>query len=745
MHDNPLRQFPYAVIKFDEGGKMISRNQLAETLFPETGDSWAYFSALWAESRPLTQDKNDDPLRFWVRPDGQVLFATLFRVAGSPNKLLLVSESPDTLTLLPPALEEILEDLPTEPASVTKRIAAIVQKALSFERLDMLRVDRRLRNYVYEYSIGLDIVGVVRTAYSTIRHTGLGWIFSHLRPHLVEDFSPAKFSFDEDPKLYDSGFRSILRVPIVFDQGVVGAILLGSTEADRFDLEDALLTRLLAQHVASAFFQAGAVMEREYQARANAILLQTVMTNIQGEPPEDFLCQYCLQLLHLAKAGQVGLFLLDQRKNLRRRITQVGKIPLAAGNWEPLRASGGIREMLSSKSIVAFNLADPHCENIEKELGGSGFTAILYAPVENENREIIAALVALTSDEQALSHSFAGIFRAACEQLSLILSQAHLEAAEKKRGRSLLGHAAVPQGFGHIVGSSPAIRETIRQAATAAKYDFPILLTGETGTGKELFAKAIHESSAVAPGPFIVVNSAAIPGNLLESELFGYQDGAFTGGVRGGRKGKILLADGGTLFFDEIGELSPELQAKILRVVQEQEVEPLGSAKPIPVHVRIISATHRGLDEMVQKGQFRADLLYRLNAIEIKLPPLRERGTDVVEIAEHLLQDLAQTHGVPVKHLSAGAKRTFLNYTWPGNIRQLQNVINRLFVFVEEAWISENDLPGDLASPAFSSDSERDRLEMLLREFKGNKTALADYLGITRTGLWKKLKRLGLQ
>ncbi|MEL7568582.1 MAG: sigma 54-interacting transcriptional regulator [Dehalobacterium sp.] len=244
-----------------------------------------------------------------------------------------------------------------------------------------------------------------------------------------------------------------------------------------------------------------------------------------------------------------------------------------------------------------------------------------------------------------------------------------------------------------------------------------------------------------------MVNSAAIPHNLLESELFGYKEGAFSGGLKGGKKGKILLANGGTLFLDEIGELSLDLQAKLLRVIQEKEVEPLGSEKPVHIKVRIISATHRNLDEMVKNQQFREDLYYRLNTIEIKIPPLRYRGEDIIELAESMLEELAKRNGKTMKRLSAEAKQALLNYDYPGNIRELQNIINRAFVFSGDEVIKIEDLAPTVQKYIGDNPkmSEKKELTRLLKEFNQNKTALAKHLGITRTGLWKKLKRLGLQ
>jgi len=344
-----------------------------------------------------------------------------------------------------------------------------------------------------------------------------------------------------------------------------------------------------------------------------------------------------------------------------------------------------------------------------------------------------------------MSNGMAGLFKVASEQLSFIMMQSTPDIADNKKTEQTT--LVKPEGFEEIIGSSKTMQDTIQKAATVSHYEFPILLLGETGTGKELFAKAIHRSSAVSKGPFIVVNSAAIPDNLLESELFGYKEGAFTGGLKGGKKGKILLAHGGTLFLDEIGELSLELQAKLLRVIQEKEVEPLGSEKPIPIEVRIISATHRNLKEMVKNHEFREDLYYRLNSIEIKIPPLKERGQDIIELADNMLQDLSRRNGKRTKRLSSEAIQALLDCDCPGNVRQLQNIINWAFAFADSDVIKIEDLPPEMQIKVRENEeeSEVEELARLLEEFKGNKTALANYLGITRTGLWKKLKRLGLQ
>lgn len=736
MKQQLFDQFPYAIIRVSQNQVALA-NQRAHALLDKVGNVFV--------SQVLEASLTQSGIFTWSLSSGENVYIQVYRVHGVDDQLLLIGSEADFLTHLPFSFEQSLEDFAADPYLVNQRIASLVQSAVTFERFDLLRVDRTLRRYTYEYSIGIDIEGTLRTAYSYITNSGLGWIFQNEISHLVPTLVPDIFTFREDPLLYQTGFRSILRVPIVFDHGVIGAILLASSEPGRFQLEDAMFFDLFSKHVAQSFFHAGVQLKNEFQTLVTATLLQTVISAVPEQNINGFLNHYCTQLRQNAKVDRVGLFVINEEITQRCCIAEAGKTIKGFGEWTTL-SNTGIQEMIMLKSIVAFNLADPRLENLEQGLVGQGFTAILYAPIENQDGKIVAALTGVTSDELALSFTTAGIFKVASEQLGMILSNIPLDI-QASTNRPRLSLTPLPKGFEHIIGSSEVIRDTIHQASVAAKYDFPILITGETGTGKELFAKAIHQSGTSATGPFIVVNSAAIPPNLLESELFGYQEGAFTGGLKGGKKGKIQLADGGTLFLDEIGELSPELQAKLLRVIQEQEVEPLGASRAIPVHVRIISATHRDLNRMVQQGDFREDLLYRLNAIEIQLPALRKRGPDILELADHILSFLARTHGTAAKRLSSEAKEQFLSYTWPGNVRQLQNVINRLFVFVEDQVIHLNDLPPDLRNFQSSNDTEteRQKMERLLAEFDGNKTALAHYLGITRTGLWKKLKRLGLQ
>jgi two-component system NtrC family response regulator len=321
-----------------------------------------------------------------------------------------------------------------------------------------------------------------------------------------------------------------------------------------------------------------------------------------------------------------------------------------------------------------------------------------------------------------------------------------------------------------LIGPSEAMRDVHKRIGMAAASTAPVLVLGETGTGKEVVARALHRYSARAAGPFVAVNCAAIPAELLESELFGHVRGAYTGAV-GERPGCFRMADGGVLLLDEIGDMPLDVQAKILRVLQEREVVPLGGSRPIPVDVRIVAATHRDLDQAVREGRFRADLLYRLDVLSIRLPALRERPLDIVPLALHFLRRAAgdTTAGAAAQTLSADGAEWLLRRRWPGNVRELCNAMARCQALVRHAVIDAADLEAVLAPQASapapevgSADGalpddwygqplpqaverlERLLLERALDQAHGNRAEAARRLGIHRQLLYRKLSQYGL-
>jgi DNA-binding NtrC family response regulator len=340
----------------------------------------------------------------------------------------------------------------------------------------------------------------------------------------------------------------------------------------------------------------------------------------------------------------------------------------------------------------------------------------------------------------------------ACERFSL--------AFEKK---SLEERFLVEPEQDRIIGDSAPTRLVKEKIEQVAKSDITVLIQGESGTGKELVAEAIQRKSNRASGPFVTLNCAALPENLIESELFGYEKGAFTGAVAR-KRGKFEIASGGTIFLDEIGDMAPNTQAKVLRVLQEREVERLGGSKPIKVDVRIIAATHKDLKELIEQKQFREDLYYRINVVNIQLAPLRERQEDIALLVEHFVKIASEKAGREIKGLTPKAMTAMKNFKWPGNVRQLQNIIEGASVFARGNQIDIENLPEEIRlgfapeatngifdwieeqiSEGRTLDEvvgqiEKEMIMRLLKVAEGNQSKAAQMLGIKRGTLQYKMK-----
>jgi transcriptional regulator with GAF, ATPase, and Fis domain len=308
--------------------------------------------------------------------------------------------------------------------------------------------------------------------------------------------------------------------------------------------------------------------------------------------------------------------------------------------------------------------------------------------------------------------------------------------------------------FPGVIGISPSIQELLRLLELVAPTDTTVLLLGETGTGKELVARAIHDNSPRRHEPLVVVNCAALPETLLESELFGHEKGAYTGAaVR--RKGRFLLGHRGTMFLDEVGELTLPTQAKILRVLQTQEFEPLGSSRTLAVDVRIITATNRDLEKAVRERSFREDLFYRLNVFSLTVPPLRERREDLPLLAAHFLKRYGEKNRKEIKTLAPEVMRSFQRYDWPGNIRELENVLERGVILCQSDTLTLKELPQALQSYAFWpgpeeagepewTDLQRELISRTLQKVAGDRRQAGDILGISQDELDSKIRAYGL-
>lgn len=334
---------------------------------------------------------------------------------------------------------------------------------------------------------------------------------------------------------------------------------------------------------------------------------------------------------------------------------------------------------------------------------------------------------------------------------------------ELQRAKERIRTLEAKYNFDDIVGRSEEMLIAIEQARIAAKTPATVLLRGESGTGKELFAHAIHNESDRKYNHFIRVNCAAISESLLESELFGYEEGAFSGAKRGGKKGYFEEANNGSIFLDEIGELSLSTQAKLLRVLQEREIIRVGGTKPIPIQVRIIAATNKNLEQEVRKGNFREDLFYRLNRIPIYIPPLRSRLEDIPLLCDHLIKKINHDYGRNVEGITNEAAELLKRYAWPGNVRELENILGRAIIFMDysENRIDikhlsklgynfqknqEQDHPNEASLPLYTlvENFEKRIISHILHKHRGNKTKTAKELGVSIRTLYYKMEKYGL-
>jgi DNA-binding NtrC family response regulator len=359
---------------------------------------------------------------------------------------------------------------------------------------------------------------------------------------------------------------------------------------------------------------------------------------------------------------------------------------------------------------------------------------------------------------EAVKHGAYGFFEKPLDSAELlhIVNQASRLRQLEIENRRLRAELARPPGFAHLLGSSHALERVLKQARSVAQTSATVLLTGENGTGKEMLARAIHQESPRANGPFVAVSCAALPETLIESELFGHERGAFTSALQS-RKGRFELANGGTLFLDEIGELSAAVQVKLLRVLQEREFERVGGTRTLTIDIRLIAASNRDLEKEVKEGRFRQDLFFRLNVVPLALPPLRERPEDVPLLAAYFAGKSAEKHGQSTPELAPELIEVLLEYEWPGNVRELENLIERLVVlsngpslgieFVPEKMLRA--LPGTITTDESTLEGAvaalKKKMIVNALQTEGNKVAAAKKLGISRSYLHRLINEFDIK
>jgi two-component system response regulator PilR (NtrC family) len=385
-------------------------------------------------------------------------------------------------------------------------------------------------------------------------------------------------------------------------------------------------------------------------------------------------------------------------------------------------------------------------------------------------RTPVAMITAFGSMDLAVEALKAGAFDFVSKPVDISVLRGMVKHALELNNTERPRTPAPPENATRLLGESAAMDELRATITKVARSQAPVYILGESGVGKELVARTIHEQGARAAGPFIPVNCGAIPGELMESEFFGHRKGSFTG-AHADKPGLFQAANGGTLFLDEVAELPLQMQVKLLRAIQEKSVRPVGAAAEVPVDVRILSATHKDLAELVEDGRFRHDLYYRINVIELRVPPLRERRSDLPQLAAAILSRLAHAQGQPLPALAPSAIDALTDYAFPGNVRELENILERALAMVEGGHISADDLrlpharpfgadggkgaapqeavididPANAALPTYIEQLERSAIQKALEENRWNKTRTAAQLGITFRALRYKLKKLEME
>ncbi len=600
------------------------------------------------------------------------------------------------------------------------RVAILLRDAIPFERLHVLRLDRSesVTLYVVHASGEVEVTG-----------------------HLIGDTQ------DAQPEPIDGTERSRLICTVRQGARVKGAVWLTSSELHAFnDVHQDLLEGVGDLITLALYHDTVRATELRRRERIDALV----------------------RLLHtVAETLDIRQIFPHLSETVR------GALPHDILAWGPTLLPPVERTLLDRKAYIIHDVnSEIAAETVRgKLLRMVGARSALRVAIPLGTR-VFGSLFFLARDPGRFSDEDVDFARRVADHLGLALSHQHLAEAERRDAAAretaarleaqvatLTRELEARTGQRRVVGHSRQWQDVLAHAARVAQAETTVLLTGESGTGKEVIARFIHHASRRGQGSFIAINCAALPDQLLESELFGYERGAFTGAV-GAKPGRIELANGGVLFLDEVGEMAPTVQAKLLRVLEEREFQRLGGTKLHHADIRVIAATNRDLHAAMQRGEFREDLYYRLGVFEIELPPLRERAEDVLELADMFLREIGETVGRPAAGFERDARRDLIAYPWPGNVRELRNAIERAVILADGGYIRSEHLPVNatrrVPSAAETSTAplpaggvnldaiERSLVIKALAQARHNKTRAAKLLGLTRAQLYSRIEKYGL-
>jgi len=598
-----------------------------------------------------------------------------------------------------------------------------------------------------------------------------GWVWQQQQPLLIRDLEQEK-RFAPVVRLYrESGLRTYCVLPLTTAQRRAGAISFGSTEVDAFSESDLGLMRQAAEQVAMAVdnvlthesavsYQQQLAMERDRlrmlleinNTLVTHLELRELFSGLSAALRRAFRHDYSSLSLYNAEQNNFEIRALDLPNG--RGLIREG---MTFGFGTPAARAFATRKPL----LVSRLDPDTFPSEIIRLVVAEGMRSGCWLPLLSRQR-VLGTLNVLSRRENAFTPEDLELLRQVSNQVAIAVENglAFRQIAELKDKLAeeklyLEDEIRSQYNFEEIIGESAVWKRVLEQLETVAPTDSSVLILGETGTGKELIARAIHNLSGRRDRTFVKLNCAAIPTGLLESELFGHEKGAFTGAITQ-KVGRVELADHGTLFLDEVGDIPPELQPKLLRVLQEREFERLGSNRTMRVDLRLIAATNRDLGKMVSERQFRSDLFYRLNVFPIQLPALRQRGKDIALLVRYFAQKHAESKGKHIERIPAETMQALEHWHWPGNVRELENLIERAVILtrgpVLNVPLAELKL-GPEAAPAADNnvatleDAERDHIVKALREARGlisGPKGAAARLGLKRTTLNSKMRKLGI-
>ncbi len=597
-----------------------------------------------------------------------------------------------------------------------------------------------------------------------------GWVWTHQRPLIIPSLSEETRFTMGMTALRGIGVQSVCLLPLTTAKGRLGAIGFGSLKPAAFSQDDAEFLKQVAAQIAVAVesalhYEAAQKAQGELARERDRLRLLLETNNAVAAHLElrDLFNSITTSIRRKLKADVISLTLLDPERNELRLYAL--NFPGGNGSIE----EGTACTLCGCPATAAITQREPvvlRHEDLERSdstvsqrLVAEGVRSACCVPLLLRERTL-GALNVGSLLEEAFTMADAEMLNDVGKQIALAVanSLAYQEIAtlkDKLAKEKLYLEEEIQTGynFEEIVGESQVLKRVLNQVQTVATTDSTVLILGETGSGKELVARALHNMSNRHERTFVKLNCAAIPTGLLESELFGHEKGAFTGAIAT-KLGRFELADGGTLFLDEVGEIPLELQVKLLRVLQEQEFERLGSTRTVRVNVRVVAATNRDLAQLVEDKGFRSDLYYRLNVFPITVPPLRERAEDVPALVRHFAQKFAQRMKKRIETIPSEGMKALQDYSWPGNVRELENFIERaviltqgtdLFVPVAELKRVQNHTTSTVT--ATLEQAERDHILKTLRDTKwvvGGSSGAAAKLGMKRTTLQSKMQKLGI-